>query len=219
MLPDSVGSLQGLEKCGAIAVASGGTTDIWRGVWNDNHVSLKAFRIYPLQDLREAKKILWKSVPVWKRLAHDNILPFHGVETSMFELALVYDWGYNGNIIQYLKSHPSASRPKLVTFLLHLIRILCPDHWLKLLQVAKALQYLHSLEILHGDLKGVSWTSTPDLTHTDDEFHLGQRRNIQNWNSPGLRLRSHPHHLQPNLYNRRNARSFSIPPMARPRAH
>ncbi|KAF9642002.1 kinase-like protein, partial [Thelephora ganbajun] len=116
----------------------GGTTDIWRGVWNDKPVALKAFRIYPLQDLQEAKKILWKLVPIWKRLAHENVLPFHGVDTSVFQLSLVYEWGHNGNIMQYLESHPDVSRPNL------------------LLQVAKGLQYLHSFEIVHGNLKGAN---------------------------------------------------------------
>ncbi|KAF9651819.1 hypothetical protein BDM02DRAFT_3109883 [Thelephora ganbajun] len=117
LLPTSTGSLQGLVKCGETAVASGGTTDIWRGTWNDKPVALKAFRIYPLQDLQEAKKILWKLVPTWKQLAHENVLPFHGVDTSIFQLALVYEWGHNGNIMQYLESHPDASRPELVTVL------------------------------------------------------------------------------------------------------
>jgi len=87
-------------------------------------VAFKAFRIYPPQDLQEAKKILWKLVPVWKRLIHENVLPFRGVDMSAFQLALVYDWGHNGNIMQYLESHPDASRAKLVTVLL------CPlrDH-------------------------------------------------------------------------------------------
>ncbi|KAF9642619.1 kinase-like protein, partial [Thelephora ganbajun] len=138
LLPTSTGLLQGLVKRGETAVASGGTTDIWRGAWNDKPVALKAFRIYPLQDLQEAKKILWKLVPTWKRLAHENVLPFHGVDTSMFQLALVYEWGHNGNIMQYLESHPDASRPKL------------------LLQVAEGLQYLHSFEIVHGSLKGAN---------------------------------------------------------------
>ena len=43
---------------GDIAVASGRTTDIWRGTWNRRQVAFKAFRIYHLQDLREAKKVL-----------------------------------------------------------------------------------------------------------------------------------------------------------------
>ena len=114
-LPNSIGSLQGLEKRGNIAVASGGTTDVWRGGWNNRQVALKAFRIYTPQDLQAAKKVLWKQVPIWKRLAHENVLSFHGVDTSIFQLALVYDWGQNGNITQYLKSNPSASRPELVS--------------------------------------------------------------------------------------------------------
>ena len=128
LLPNSIGSLQGLKKLGEIAVASGGTTDTWRGVLDNKQVALKAFRIYTPQDLREAKKILWKSVPIWKRLNHENVLPFRGVDTAMFELALVYDWGHNGNIVQYLNSHSEASRPKLVTIPLCFIRIQCSKH-------------------------------------------------------------------------------------------
>ena len=161
LLPNSVGLLRGLEKRGEIAVASGGTTDIWRGILNDKPVAFKAFRIYPPQDLHEAKKILWKLVPVWKRLIHENVLPFRGVDMSTFQLALVYDWGHNGNIMQYLESHPNASRAKLVTAPLCLVRDPSSHYPLKLLQVAKGLQYLHSLEIVHGDLKGVSCTRLP----------------------------------------------------------
>ena len=120
MLPSSTGSLQGLKKRGEIAVASGGTTDTWRGVWGNKPVALKAFRIYPPQDLLDAKKILWKFAPTWKRLIHENVLPFHGVDTSLFQLALVYEWGQNGNIMQYLESNPGASRAKLVIELPHL---------------------------------------------------------------------------------------------------
>ena len=173
LLPTSVGSLLGLEKRGEIAVASGGTTDIWRGIWNDKQVAFKAFRIYPPQDLQEAKKILWKLVPVWKRLIHENVLPFRGVDMSIFQLALVYDWGYNGNIMQHLESHPNVSRSKLVTVLLCFVSNLFPDQFLKLLQVAKGLQYLHSLEIVHGDLKGVSSASPPSPDQTNNKTHLG----------------------------------------------
>ena len=163
LLPNSTGSLQGLKKRGEIAVASGGTTDIWRGTWNGQQVAHKAFRIYPPQDLQEAKKILWKLVPIWKRLVHENVLPFHGVDTSISQLALIYDWGHNGNITQYLESNPNASRPDLVSICLHSVSSAPPDWCLKLLQVAKGLQYLHSLEIVHGDLKGVSGPAPPQI--------------------------------------------------------
>lgn len=46
-----------LEKCGVIAVASGGFTDTWRGRHRAKNVALKAFRTYPIQDLKEAEKV------------------------------------------------------------------------------------------------------------------------------------------------------------------
>lgn len=139
-------------------MASGGTIDIWRGTLNDKPTAFNAFHVYP-QDLQEARDILWKLVPIWKSLVHENVLPFRSVDTSMFQLALVYDWGRNGDIMEYLESHPNVSRPKLVSVLLCFVRNRSPHHPLKLLQVAKGLQYLHSLEIVYGDLKGVGGSS------------------------------------------------------------
>ena len=46
----------GLDRCGDIAVASGGFTDTWRGRYKTTTVALKAFRTYPSQDLKEVKK-------------------------------------------------------------------------------------------------------------------------------------------------------------------
>ena len=40
-----------------MAVASGGFTDTWRGRFKTKAVALKAFRTYPSQDLKEAKKV------------------------------------------------------------------------------------------------------------------------------------------------------------------
>ncbi|KAF9647761.1 kinase-like protein [Thelephora ganbajun] len=137
-LPTSAVLSTGPEERGNIAVASGGLTDIWRGDLGGAPVAIKAFRIYPAQNLKEVKEILWKRVPTWMRLSHENILPFRGVNMTLVQLALVYDWGQNGNISQYLASHPRAPRPSL------------------LLDVVKGLEYLHSLDIPHGDLKGTN---------------------------------------------------------------
>ena len=59
-------------------------------------------------------QILWKQMPTWRELSHDNIQPFHGVNTMLFHLALIYDWAPHGNINQYIASHPGMSRPSLV---------------------------------------------------------------------------------------------------------
>ena len=65
-LPCSIILSDGLKKCGGIAVASGGFTDIWRGTHYTKIVAIKAFRTYPVQDLKEAKKVRhnlrWKSL-------------------------------------------------------------------------------------------------------------------------------------------------------------
>lgn len=56
-LPHTIILSNGVEKCGDIAAASGGFTDTWRGRYKTKAVALKAFRTYPSQDLKEAKKV------------------------------------------------------------------------------------------------------------------------------------------------------------------
>ena len=119
-LPNSIGFLENLQKHGEIAFASGGSTDTWRGEWKnvEGAVSIKAFRTHVA--LGEVKKLVWERAPIWKRLKHENVLPFYGVDTSLFALALVYEWGQKENIVKYLKSNPNLPglRAKLViTFL------------------------------------------------------------------------------------------------------
>lgn len=130
-LPTSASLSTGLKKRGSMAVGSGGLADIWVGERGCKQVAIKTFRITGPDDVREAKKvrastghrvsiaepslqILWKRVPTWRKLSHENILPFHGVEMSLFPLGLVYDWGQHGNISQYVAKYPEASRPSLV---------------------------------------------------------------------------------------------------------
>jgi len=60
-LPTSALLSTGLEKRGNIAVASGGFTDIWRGEYYAMQVAIKAFRIYPAQNLKEAKEVSIRS--------------------------------------------------------------------------------------------------------------------------------------------------------------
>ena len=57
-------------------------------------------------------QILWKIIPIWKKLSNRGITAFRGINMELFQLALVYDWGEN--IVQYVESHPEASRPTLV---------------------------------------------------------------------------------------------------------
>ena len=62
LLPTSALLSTGLEKRGNIAVASGGFTDIWRGEYYSMQAAIKAFRIYPAQNLKEAKEVSIRSI-------------------------------------------------------------------------------------------------------------------------------------------------------------
>ena len=61
-LPTSAILSAGLEKHGNVAVASGGFTDIWRGEYDATQVAIKAFRLHPTQNLKEAKEVSMSSV-------------------------------------------------------------------------------------------------------------------------------------------------------------
>ena len=51
---------------------------------------------------------------MWKHEKHPNIVPFRGV--TIVPLQLIFDWMSGGNIMEYIKGHPSADRLGLVCF-------------------------------------------------------------------------------------------------------
>ncbi len=57
-------------------------------------------------------KECFKEVVTWLRLRHPNVLPFIGINRSLFRprIALLSPWMVNGTVLFYLKTHPSASR-------------------------------------------------------------------------------------------------------------
>jgi len=48
------------------------------------------------------------------KFAHPSIAAFRGVATELFPFALIYDWGENDTIMEYVKLHPEVSRLTLV---------------------------------------------------------------------------------------------------------
>ena len=61
-LPTSAVLSDGLNKQGDIAVASGGSTDIWQGDHHGAQVVIKAFRVHHAPKLKEAKQVRIQSV-------------------------------------------------------------------------------------------------------------------------------------------------------------
>ena len=65
----------------------------------------------------------------------------------------------NGNVVQYAKSNPEANRLRLVSPLSQFaVFSLSLVNEFQLSEVMSAVAYLHELNIIHGDLKGVSLT-------------------------------------------------------------
>lgn len=57
---------------------------------------------------------LWKLVPILRKLSHQGIAPFLGVDTELFPLAWVYGCEASVDIMQYLKLNPLENRVDLV---------------------------------------------------------------------------------------------------------
>ena len=74
---------------------------------------------------------------------------------------MVSGWMPNGNVRQYVRDCPQADRLQLVCLSVSL--------WLstfiltlrQLLDICHGLQFLHSHDVIHGDLKGVSLQRFP----------------------------------------------------------
>ncbi|KDQ17174.1 hypothetical protein BOTBODRAFT_105820 [Botryobasidium botryosum FD-172 SS1] len=78
---------------------------------------------------------------VWKRLRHPNVMPFIGsivFESPMRALFLISPWMENGDLGTYIKANPKADRLRLLT------------------QIATGLEYLHTSDVVHGDLKAAN---------------------------------------------------------------
>jgi serine/threonine protein kinase len=105
---------------------------------------------YRLQSQRFFKEAL-----LWKRLDHPNILSFRGVSISQGQLCVVSSWIENGNILEYTRKNPEVNRLHLVTpsvgVLLGKLRTII----LQLAGVASGLEYLHRVNLVHGNIRGV----------------------------------------------------------------
>ncbi|KAL5641693.1 hypothetical protein ACGC1H_001985 [Rhizoctonia solani] len=125
----------------AMIASGGGFGDIWKGKLHDGgKVAIKAWRTSTLgqcdyKTLKRAARELF----YWSKMDHPNIHRLQGV--IMFRdqyLGMVSEWMDNGNLHEYLRKQPSADRYQLCV------------------QVASGLEYMHSCNTVHGDLKAAN---------------------------------------------------------------
>ena len=68
---------------------------------------------------------------MWSALRHPNVLPLQGATMTETQFTMVSEWMPNGNINEFVWTHPDADRFELVGFLFE-----APLSWL-LLMVAR----------------------------------------------------------------------------------
>ncbi|KAF9781204.1 kinase-like domain-containing protein [Thelephora terrestris] len=133
--PTSYPRVNSLAVSGDGPAGYGGSADIWRGEVGGCPVAVKVIRRYSTVPIARAREQFYQEVLVWERLTHPNILPFLGIDTEIFPLAMISVWMRHGNLREYLVCFPSASRLNLI------------------LDASKGLEYMHALGYVHGDLK------------------------------------------------------------------
>ncbi|KAJ3569204.1 hypothetical protein NP233_g5203 [Leucocoprinus birnbaumii] len=123
--------------------ACGGFCDIYKGTWRQHGqpLCLKVVRLYEKSDINQMFKLCAREAIVWGNLRHPNIIPFYGIyylDSAKKRVCLVAPWQESGNIVTYLKKNPDTPRKQC-----------CYD-------IANGLHYLHTQNIIHGDLKGLN---------------------------------------------------------------
>ncbi|KAF8215630.1 hypothetical protein K438DRAFT_1748550 [Mycena galopus ATCC 62051] len=137
----------------------GGFADIYRASYGTQVVALKYMRVVQYMrgsELRGIRVKFFREALVWKELRHPNILPFWGIEKDSFSspLCMVSPWMEHGTVLSYLKEHGHTKVDKF------------------LYEIAQGLQYLHSCEIVHGDLRGANILVTEDWSACLADFGL-----------------------------------------------
>ncbi|WWD07245.1 hypothetical protein V865_005342 [Kwoniella europaea PYCC6329] len=107
---------------------------VWKGRWHDQEVAIKD--LDPLTD----KHLFLAEVNNWCRLDSEFVLPFFGASSSVGPPPwfLVSPWMKNGRITDYIRSDAGSKVDRIA--LIH--------------RVAQGMEYLHSRDVIHGDLKG-----------------------------------------------------------------
>ncbi|KAK7041456.1 hypothetical protein VNI00_009322 [Paramarasmius palmivorus] len=141
-LPSSM-FLRNIECLGEHPLGGGAFSDIWKGLVGQQSICLKVIRLHIEGDTLKREKIyatFCQEALLWTHLRHDNVLPFLGVNTELFlsRLCLISPWMANGDIISFLRRNPHHDR----------LRSIC--------EISAGLEYLHSVEVVHGDIKGVN---------------------------------------------------------------
>ncbi|KAF8596615.1 kinase-like protein [Ceratobasidium sp. AG-I] len=121
-------------------MARGGFGDVWKGeLTNGVVVAVKCVLLHhtPEGDQKGLKRAM-RETYVWSKARHENVQELTGVIMFRGLLGMVSPWMENGNLQEYLKAHAEVERYPLCV------------------QLAAGMAYLHSIDMVHGDLKALN---------------------------------------------------------------
>ncbi|KAF7797649.1 hypothetical protein EIP86_008849 [Pleurotus ostreatoroseus] len=113
-------------------LGEGGFAKVYEADWQGTRVAVKKL------DENVDPAIIQREIDVWKRLRHPHVLQFLAACTVSEPSFLVCSLKTNKDIMKYLLRNPKADRTQL------------------LYHASLGLSYLHSNNIVHGDLKGAN---------------------------------------------------------------
>ncbi|KAG9126268.1 hypothetical protein FRC07_004156 [Ceratobasidium sp. 392] len=152
-------------ECSESAIHSSALSDIWLatlrrgtrvaikcGYQGENAAQLLVMRTISKHDPLDQHTV--KELNVWSKLNHVNILPLLGIALFKGQLAMVSGWMDQGSIIKVVNSRPELDRFSLCA------------------RVVEVVVWLHSKELVHGDLKGANILMTEDNVPKLTDFGL-----------------------------------------------
>lgn len=126
-----------VEREGAHAAFFGTSNDVYRGWWlGREKVALRLPRNLPNRPKTQQR--FEREVSVWRQLVHPSIVPLYGVAKIGEHMYSVSPWMDNGTAIDYVQEYPECDRLKMIS------------------EIVAGLEYLHSQEIFHGDLRAAN---------------------------------------------------------------
>ncbi|KAJ7264179.1 kinase-like domain-containing protein [Mycena rebaudengoi] len=134
---------------GPFPTAQGGFSDVYRGQYTrPSHahrahrntcftieIAVKVLRVTERCSLERALKHLKKEATVWMQLDDIHVAKFYGVAVVGGRPALILEWCSQGTATDYLMGKSLDERLRVI------------------LSLAKGLAYVHSRNVVHGDLK------------------------------------------------------------------
>ncbi|KAJ7336465.1 kinase-like domain-containing protein [Mycena albidolilacea] len=115
----------------------GGFGDVYQASYDGKRVALKRIRTFTADSTTHRNRL---EALVWQGLRHRFILPLLGIDRLTFapSFCMVSPWMKYGTVLRYLQDRGRGGVNRL------------------LLEIAQGLGYLHSLNIIHGDLRGTN---------------------------------------------------------------